>query len=367
MRRINVTDKAMGCVFGALVGDCLGVTSEFMSPEQARQFEKENPRWPYNYLGRPKSGFDIGESTDDGELTLCLLKACYEKKFDPQLFVKEIIDWKKRGAKGVGFTVNTTLRMMMNGKNWNKVGRELWLENKENASNGSLMRLSPVPAIFYNTNSQFIVSILSSVPTHYNIEVLICCWFFTLICEDYFHNFKDYQNIFKEYLEYETFKSYFESAINISKNGETYPVMDAALSPEITNFYVSKSESEKASEVFVNILEDFFSTGNRHLFDKAYEKIYKTVEDIDNFNPVKIPKDEMGYVVHTLMMGLWAEQNCNSFEEGIQKVVRFGLDADTYGAVAGAILGAKYGFSNIPERYIEPLWNKDKVNKLLGY
>lgn len=38
-------------------------------------------------------------------------------------------------------------------------------------------------------------------------------------------------------------------------------------------------------------------------------------------------------------------------------MVNEGGDADTNGAIAGAILGAKFGFYKIPECYIDDLYN----------
>ena len=39
--------------------------------------------------------------------------------------------------------------------------------------------------------------------------------------------------------------------------------------------------------------------------------------------------------------------------KGVIVASNFGRDADTIGAIAGAILGAKYGAHNIPENWIE--------------
>lgn len=43
----------------------------------------------------------------------------------------------------------------------------------------------------------------------------------------------------------------------------------------------------------------------------------------------------------------------SSFREGVLLAGNFGRDADTIGAVAGCVLGAKYGISGIPERWVE--------------
>ena len=48
----------------------------------------------------------------------------------------------------------------------------------------------------------------------------------------------------------------------------------------------------------------------------------------------------------------------SSFEEGMLAMVNEGGDADTNGAIACAILGAKFGYSSIPRYYIENLNNR---------
>ena len=57
----------------------------------------------------------------------------------------------------------------------------------------------------------------------------------------------------------------------------------------------------------------------------------------------------MGYTLRTLGAALWAYWHATSYKEGILKIVLSGGDADTNAAVAGAILGAKFGINPIPE------------------
>lgn len=53
-------------------------------------------------------------------------------------------------------------------------------------------------------------------------------------------------------------------------------------------------------------------------------------------------------------MGLWG-LNHSSFEEGLTQVVNRGGDADTNGTVAGALLGARFGYNAIPSRWLSAL------------
>ena len=52
---------------------------------------------------------------------------------------------------------------------------------------------------------------------------------------------------------------------------------------------------------------------------------------------------------------IWAYWHATSYKEGILKIVLSGGDADTNAAVAGAILGAKFGISQISEEWKDSL------------
>jgi len=55
-----------------------------------------------------------------------------------------------------------------------------------------------------------------------------------------------------------------------------------------------------------------------------------------------------GWVRHTVESAVWGLLTTDSFEEAVVQVVNLGNDADTAGAVVGALAGAAYGLSAIP-------------------
>ncbi len=71
-----------------------------------------------------------------------------------------------------------------------------------------------------------------------------------------------------------------------------------------------------------------------------------------------------GYTISTLAVAYWALRTYDSYEEGVVKVVNLGGDADTTGAVTGALLGAKYGAAAIPGRWRRKLQNRDHLEDL---
>lgn len=62
-----------------------------------------------------------------------------------------------------------------------------------------------------------------------------------------------------------------------------------------------------------------------------------------------------GWVRHTAEAAVWALLTTDSFEEAVVQAVNLGADADTTGAVVGALAGAAYGMAAIPARWREAL------------
>ena len=65
--------------------------------------------------------------------------------------------------------------------------------------------------------------------------------------------------------------------------------------------------------------------------------------------------DARGSVLATIELAFSALASAATFEEGLTAVVARGGDADVNGAVAGALLGAKFGKGQIPERWMKPV------------
>ena len=66
-----------------------------------------------------------------------------------------------------------------------------------------------------------------------------------------------------------------------------------------------------------------------------------------------------GWTVGTIESAFAALQQSTSFEEGLTSIVNRGNDADTVGAVAGALLGARFGYNSIPKRWLSKLEKAD--------
>lgn len=83
------------------------------------------------------------------------------------------------------------------------------------------------------------------------------------------------------------------------------------------------------------------------------------------------PPSMSGFVLHTLTGALWAVRGAEDFADAVWRAVSLGRDADTVGAVAGALAGARWGLAAIPQECVgavtsrHPLFEGDYPDELL--
>ncbi|HEU0193310.1 MAG TPA: ADP-ribosylglycohydrolase family protein [Gaiellales bacterium] len=70
---------------------------------------------------------------------------------------------------------------------------------------------------------------------------------------------------------------------------------------------------------------------------------------------------QMGYVLTALRVGFAAAFGHGDLEEAVVYAANLGGDADTNAAVTGALAGARFGASAIPERWLEPLYERARL------
>ncbi len=70
---------------------------------------------------------------------------------------------------------------------------------------------------------------------------------------------------------------------------------------------------------------------------------------------------QIGFVLTALRVAFWAAMSADSFEHAVVMAANLGGDADTNAAVAGALAGARFGASAIPQRWLEPLRERERL------
>ena len=72
----------------------------------------------------------------------------------------------------------------------------------------------------------------------------------------------------------------------------------------------------------------------------------------------------IGHTLLAVQCGLWAAVTPLDLEAALRHVVEAGGDTDTNAAVAGAVLGARYGTAAIPGRWLECVPGRDRIEGL---
>ncbi len=289
----NVLDKCKGALIGLATGDALGTTVEF---RRAGTFTPMT-----DLVGGGFFGLEAGKWTDDTSMALCLGDSLIEKEeFNAFDQLERYVRWMTEGynsSTGNCFDIGNATRQAL--YLYESTGQPYCGDTDRNsAGNGSIMRLAPIPIMYYNKPVQLLkYSALSSKTTHSAPQCVDACIYMSAIISSAING------ISKENLLNDGLLDHFYSGLDIS--------IDASIK---------------------EILHGSFK-------EKEPPQIYGS-----------------GYVVKTLEAALWAFNSTSDFESGALKVVNLGDDADTTGAVYGQIAGAYYGLEGIPEKWRKKIY-----------
>lgn len=73
-----------------------------------------------------------------------------------------------------------------------------------------------------------------------------------------------------------------------------------------------------------------------------------------------------GYVVDSLRSAVMIMKTAASYEGAVKQAIALGNDTDTTACITGGLAGVKFGYDNIPTRWLNSLRDKDKVDKLVN-
>ena len=298
---MDLLSRFRGSLLGLAVGDALGAPVEF------------EPRGSFTPITGYRGGgpFDLkaGDWTDDTSLALCLAESLVERHgFDPRDQAERYVRWWKEGymsCTGNCFDIGNTTKWSL----------QRFLDTGDSysgsvdpgkASNGSLMRLAPVP-LFYHAHPAEAVeySGLSSKTTHGAPAAVDSCRYLGALIVGALAG-ESKENLLS---------GRFEPARDIWERNKLAPEVDAVA---------------------------------RDSFKRAEPPEIKAT----------------GTAVKTLEAALWAFNKATSFKEGCLLAVNLGDDSDTVGAVYGQLAGAYYGVEEIPAEWIVGLSKVEIIEKL---
>lgn len=301
---MDTKNRFLGCLVGLAVGDALGTTLEFTTYEEAQA----NP--VKDIVGGGPFHVNPGVWTDDTSMALCIADSIIEKKdFDAVDIMKKFINWYRHGYNSpMGYCFDIGMSTARALKHFENTGT--FIKDETAAGNGAIMRLAPIPMMFYND---------------------------PIKCHDFCK-----ANAKMTHPSLQSIGSSVYMGWIISSLLEGVSKQDVLEGPNSEKWAYFHTDSEICHPSVMDICE------------KNYRNKLPGV-------PGGIVGS--GYVISCLETALWAFDKTDNFKDGALLAVNIGNDADTTGAVYGQMAGAYYGLNGIPSEWVEKIWQIDEIKK----
>jgi ADP-ribosyl-[dinitrogen reductase] hydrolase len=281
-------DRAHGCLLGQLAGDSLGSLVEFLPPEVIRE---RHPAGVRDLADGGTWGTLAGQPTDDSEMALMLARCLIGRSsYDPGAALDAYVHWYTSAPFDVGGTIGQALQAAAaatsTADRLTQVARHA---NPERASNGSLMRISPLGIFGAGRPDAAEWARADSRLTHPHPFCQSACAAYVAAL-----------------------------ATAIDRGGGPEVAYAAAL-----------------------------AEADRHAAPPEVREALTAARE----RPPRDYMTQMGSVLVALQNAFYQLLHAPSLEEGVVDTVMRGGDTDTTGAIAGALLGAVHGRMAVPVRW----------------
>ena len=298
MNPINnmLQDRYLGCLFGMAIGDALGAPVEFQQPGTFEPISGMRAGGPFN--------LPAGHWTDDTSMALCIAASLIEQdEFIPGDIMARFVRWYRKGylsSTGACFDIGNRTRAAL--EDYERSGQPFRPKGFcDFPSNGSIMRLAPIPMAYRADPARAIhLAGESSRLTHNHPDAQDACRYLAAL---------------------------------------TIGALNGAGKEEL--------------------LQPFFDPAENTWTDVP---LTDAMADIVQGSFMKKERDEIHPSAHAVLCleaALWAFARTDSFADGALLVVNMGDDSDTTGAVYGQFAGAYYGYGALPQRWRDDLAKPD--------
>jgi len=307
-------NSAINILLGVAVGDALGVPYEFSERDKM----KYNPAT--DMIGFRTHNQPPGTWSDDSSLTFCLAEAMVNG-YDLKRSAINFIKWRNEAywtaeeeVFDIGMTTNKAIsrlqKILISNRLDDLATLKLHAEESDNG-NGSLMRILPLIFEIKGKNSklQFDMVWENSALTHRHIRAAMSCMIYLKLAE------------------------------NILDGLEKLPAY--------------KKTKQDIALLWDEI--DFPARERVHFYRIIQDNIYNAHEDTIMSG---------GYVIEALEASLWSFLKTDSYKNAVLKVINFGHDTDTTGAITGGLAGLYYGIESVPKPWIDSLARLDDIINL---
>ncbi len=305
----DLPDRARGVMLGLAVGNLLGLPMEGDSYQGIQRSYPEGVRDIDLREAQRSMDDDLAQAVDLGE-------ALVEGGDYVTTFADRLVTWRYENGRGIGITTDAVIDELEAGNPPPEAARILY-ERRPIAPNGGVMRCAPV-AIARLRQPDLLVSdsAATCVVTHYADT---CQWSCIIV-----------NALITRLLQ--------------GAEPDLPSLMAAASADGMPDLLAQASSDRIPTEILRAI------------------SINAPVQSDASW--LKQDQRLIGHTLICLQAGLWAAVTQLDFEIALRGIIEGGGDTDTNGAVAGAVLGARYGASAIPQRWLNCIPERDRIERL---
>lgn len=309
-------ERIAGGLYGLLVGDALGVPYEFYEANELPVYEKIEMTPPAGFQ-KTYPRIAAGTWSDDGAQALCLMDSLLKQgKFSLKAYSDALLAWYEEGFWAVGgvvFDVGIQTADALNAYKRGIPATDCGLMNPEGKGNGALMRVLPLALWHFvqedtdlEKRSRELVRDAHSQCqiTHGHLCNQVCCALYCL------------------------------AAQGLLEGKEAREAIQEGVCA-LRSIYREQPEYERELEWSVRPDIPWEGRGT-------------------------------GYVVDCLRSAFMILEQASDYEDAIKRAVLLGNDTDTTACVTGGLAGIRYGLRKIPERWLNALKEREKVEDLLA-
>lgn len=303
--RNDEDERLYGGLFGFCVGDALGVPVEFSSREERWRDPVKEMRG-YGTYHQP-----FGTWSDDTSMMLCLIDAMTEG-YTAEKLAHNFVEFYQNArftphgeVFDIGGSTREAIARICAGVSPAACGGRTERDN----GNGSLMRILPAAYLGQAYRAEEFIHLTEEISsiTHGHKRAVLACIFYT----------------------------------------------------KLADRLIRGDRKEEALDHAIRFLEKNCQSSYADEFGNFGRILHKTVIDA--------PEEEIwssGYVIDTLEAVIWAFFKGEDYRSTVLTAINLGGDTDTIAGIAGGLAGICYGFSDIPQNWVQCVARKEELYQM---
>ncbi|XP_048739714.2 uncharacterized protein LOC125654015 [Ostrea edulis] len=381
-------DKVIGLLYGAAIGDALGLATRGMSKDEC-SFYYDTDDIDYTQILQDKHRvlWRAGDWTSNFDSMLLVLDSvlAWAGVVDELDFAKRLKDWCQRGypelGDNEGIVLSSTIQKVTNEKDFTEnphsVAHRIFLQELSNATselNGHVFSEDERSSISSITSSMSSISSDRMSPKHCLRSVSSESEFSISCDQPCVDNAAIVRTAVLGVPSFFDLSEVQNNTIRICKSTHPSPLSQAScclISIIIACMLQGKNELQTSKEI-EEIITTARDQGRKLLVtteEKADFEYYCSLQDLDRLDVSECGKSS--YCMKPLGAGLICLRSQGSFKDCMMKLMMAAGDSNSNCCVAGALLGCKFGFSHLPKHWVHGLrkkqttWLNVKINHLL--